>query len=240
MARRHWPGQNPIGRRLKLARRADAPDPWLTVVGVAADVQFEWGDFSEVLPTVYQPYRQVPRAATAVILRTTGDPMAAAGAVRQAVAKVDRDQPVFLMLTLEQVIRQNLTGLYYVAWMLAITGAIALVLSCVGVYGLMSYAVAERTHEIGIRIALGADQTDVLGLVARRGLLLTGIGLAIGLAGAFAASRALSGFIFGVSSTDGSIFGGVSLVLMTVAMAACYLPVRRAMRVDPVDALRSE
>jgi putative ABC transport system permease protein len=240
MARRHWPGQNPIGRRLKLARRADAAEPWLTVVGVVGDVHYEWGNFNELLPTVYRPYKQTPQSAAAVILRFPGDPMAAASAVRQAVAKVDRDQPVFEVLTLEQVIRQSLIGLSYVAWILTITGVIALVLSCVGVYGLMAYAVAERTHEIGIRIALGADPAAVLGLVARRGLLLTGIGLTIGLAGAFATSRALSGLIFGVSSSDVSIFGGVSLVLLAVALVACYAPVRRALRVDPVDALRSE
>jgi putative ABC transport system permease protein len=240
MAQRHWPGRSPIGRRLKLGRPAD-PGPWLTVVGVASDVHYEWGDFTNVLPAVYQPYRQAPRATTAVILRVPGgNPMALASAVKQAVAKVDRDQPLFQILALDQWTRDSLVGLYYVAWMLAITGGIALVLSCVGVYGLMAYAVAERTHEIGIRIALGADQADVLGLVGWRALLLTGIGLTIGLIGAFFTSRALSGLIFGVSATDGSIFLGVSLILLTVALSACYLPVQRALRVDPVDALRSE
>jgi putative ABC transport system permease protein len=239
MARQYWPGRNPIGQRLKLGR-AGASNSWLTVVGVVADVQYEWVNFKQVAPTIYRPYRQAPNAATAVIVRTEGDPMAAASLARQAVAKVDRDQPVFQILTLEQVIRYSLIGLSYVAWALTVTGAIALVLSCVGVYGLMAYSVAERTHEIGIRIALGADPAAVLGLVARRGLLLTGIGLTIGLAGAFATSRALSGLIFGVGSTDVSIFGGVSLVLLAVAMVACYAPVRRALRVDPVDALRSE
>jgi putative ABC transport system permease protein len=240
MAQRHWPGQNPIGRRLKLGR-AKGADRWLTVVGVAGDVHYEWGNFTDVLPAIYQPYRQGARAATAVILRTTGgDPMALASAVRQAVAKVDRDQPVFQILALDQWIRYSLTGLYYVAWMLAITGGIALVLSCVGVYGLMAYAVAERTHEIGIRVALGADSAAVLGLVGKRALVLTGVGLAIGLAGALATSRAIAGLIFGVNSTDPTIFAGVSLILLAVALLACYAPVRKALRVDPIDALRSE
>jgi putative ABC transport system permease protein len=124
--------------------------------------------------------------------------------------------------------------------MLAITGGIALVLSCVGVYGLMAYAVAERTHEIGIRVALGADSAAVLGLVGKRALVLTGVGLAIGLAGALATSRAIAGLIFGVNSTDPTIFAGVSLILLAVALLACYAPVRKALRVDPIDALRSE
>ena len=239
MARLHWQGRTPIGRRLKLGR-ADSPNPWLTIVGVVADVQYDWVNTRQIAPAIYQPYRQAPKAVSAVILRTAGDPLALAGLVRQAVAKVDPDQPVFQILTLLQVIRYSLTGLAYVAWGLVIMGAIALLLSCVGVYGLMAYAVSARTYEIGIRIALGANPSAVLGLVARRGLLLTGIGLTIGLAGAFAVSRGLSGLIFGVSSTDASIFGGVSLVLLTVALAACYAPVRRALNVDPVDALRSE
>jgi putative ABC transport system permease protein len=220
--------------------RADSPNPWLTIVGVVADVQYDWVNTRQIAPAIYQPYRQAPKAVSAVILRTAGDPLALAGLVRQAVAKVDPDQPVFQILTLLQVIRYSLTGLAYVAWGLVIMGAIALLLSCVGVYGLMAYAVSARTYEIGIRMALGANPSAVLGLVARRGLLLTGIGLTIGLAGAFAVSRGLSGLIFGVSSTDASIFGGVSLVLLTVALAACYAPVRRALNVDPVDALRSE
>ena len=173
-------------------------------------------------------------------LRTSGDPMALVGAVRHQVTSLDAELPVFEVMTLEKVISESVLGLSYVAVMMTVLGAIALVLACVGVYGVMVYAVSERTREIGIRMALGAERTNVLRLVIGRGLVVTVIGLSIGFVLSLMLARLLASFLYGVSATDWQIFGGISFALAAAAILACYIPALRAMKVDPVEALRYE
>jgi putative ABC transport system permease protein len=234
-ARRYFRGGNPLGKRIKF----EESDPWMTIVGVADDVRYEWIDRNPA-PVVYQPYRQSWWPSTYLAVRTNGDPLRLAPAVRSRIAAIDPELPVFEMKTLDRVISQSLLGLSYVAVMMTVVGTIALVLACVGVYGVMAYTVSARTREIGIRMALGAERVDVLRMVMGRGLVVTAAGLATGFAIAFVLARVLSSLIFGVSATDWEIFFGISLALAAAALAASYLPARRAARVDPVIALRYE
>jgi putative ABC transport system permease protein len=238
MARRYWPGEDPLGKRLKVVEPG-SNKPWMTVVGIAQDVKYEWFN-KEVEPALYLAYRQAPLPYSYFALRTTGDPIKVAAAVRSKVASVDPVQPLYDIRTLERVITNSVLGLAYVAVMMGILGGVALFLSSVGVYGLISYSVTERTHEIGLRMALGARQVEVLRMVVGRGLLLTVSGLVIGLPISVLLARLLSSLVFGVSATDMMTFGGVSLVLTSVAMLASYIPAHRATRVDPMVALRCE
>jgi len=237
-ARRYWPNSTALGRKIKLGA-ADSKEPWLTVVGVVENVRYNWFLTIE-RPAIYRPYTQVGRAWTYVALRTSGDPMALVAGVRHRIATLDAELPVFEAMTLEKVISESVLGLAYVAVMMTVLGAIALVLACVGVYGVMAYAVSERTREIGIRVALGAGRRDVLRMVIGRGVIVTGIGLSIGFVLSLALARLLASFIFGVSATDWQIFGGISLALAAAAITACYIPARRATGIDPVEALRYE
>ena len=237
-ARRYWPNSTALGRKIKLGA-ADSKEPWLTVVGVVENVRYNWFLTIE-RPAIYRPYTQVGRAWTYVALRTSGDPMALVAGVRHRIATLDAELPVFEAMTLEKVISESVLGLAYVAVMMTVLGAIALVLACVGVYGVMAYAVSERTREIGIRVALGAGRRDVLRMVIGRGVIVTGIGLSIGFVLSLALARLLASFIFGVSATDWQIFGGISLALAAAAITACYVPARRATGIDPVEALRYE
>jgi putative ABC transport system permease protein len=160
--------------------------------------------------------------------------------VRRAIDAVDPDQPIDEVWTLEKVISNQVLGLSYVAVMLSALGVIALVLASIGVYGVMAYTVSERTHEIGVRLALGAQRRDVMNLVLSRGVILAAIGLLIGLPVSVALAQLLAGVIFGVSAGDVTTFAGVTLLLCVITMLACYIPARRAMRVDPIVALRYE
>ena len=238
MAERYWPGQDPVGKHLR-SGQPDDPKSWLTVVGVVSDVKYEWITRDPEL-VLYLPYRQAPLSYSYIIVRAVSDPINLTAAVRSKLAGVDPGQPIFEVNTLERVITNSVVGLAYVAALMAIIGVIALVLSSVGVYGIISYSVTERTHEIGVRMALGAGRTDVLRMVVGRGVALTVIGLGIGLPLSILLARLLSGLIFGVSSTDIATFGGVSFVLISVAVLASYVPARRATQVDPMVALRYE
>jgi putative ABC transport system permease protein len=238
LARRYWPGENPLGRHIK-AGAASSPAPWLTVVGVVEDVHEDWYE-REPKPSLYRPYRQAPQSSGFLSLRSAGDPMSLIASSRSAIAKVDPDLPLSEIKTLERVMKDSIIGITYVAVMMAVLGIVALVLACVGVYGVMAYAVEERTHEIGIRLALGAGRGDVLRLVVGRSLLVTAVGLGIGLTVSVLMARFLSSLIFGVSAMDWMTFGGVSAALTASAMLASYVPALRAIRVDPVVALRNE
>jgi putative ABC transport system permease protein len=237
LAERYFPGQSPLGHKIKLGT-ADAQNPWMTIVGVVADVRYNAWEH-DLEPVVYRPFWQAGRQSSYFVLRTK-DAAALAAAVRSQIAAVDPEQPIYDVKTLAVVFHHEMVGLAYVSVMLAVLGGIALVLASVGVYALMAFAVTERTHEIGIRMALGAQPRNVLGLVLRRGVLLTLGGMVLGLVGAQALARVLAGLIFGVSATDPLTFAGVPLLLAAVAFVACYIPARRATRVDPMVALRYE
>jgi putative ABC transport system permease protein len=175
-----------------------------------------------------------------LVVRTSGDPSALASAVRGEVKAADKNQPVFNVRTMREVIATSVNMNRFSMLLLSLFAAVALLLAGVGLYGVMSYAVAQRTNEIGIRMALGARGLDIFRLVVGQSMLLTLVGMGLGLAGAAALSRVLSGLLYGVSATDPLVFAGVALLLALVAFAACYVPARRAMKVDPMVALRYE
>jgi len=237
LASRYFPGENPLGKKVQVV--GSKPETWLTVVGVVDDVRYNWIQKDDV-PTLYRPYRQNPTYYTTVVLRTDDNPSKFTSAVRSKVAAIDPELPIYEVKPLSQVITESIVGISYVAAMMAGIGIIALVLASVGVYGVMSYSVSERTHEMGIRMAMGASESAINRLVVGNGMLLTGIGIAIGLPLAFGLARALSSLLFGVSAADPFAFIGLPLILGAVAFLAAYLPARRAVRVDPLTALRYE
>jgi putative ABC transport system permease protein len=238
LATRYFPGEKPLGKKIKVGP-ADSSNPWLTVVGTVEDVHYSW-IHKDVLPTLYRPYRQAPPYYTALVLRTAGDPLSFVPAVRSQIAAVDPDLPLFDIKPQDRLINESIVGIAYVAAMMGVLGIIALVLASVGVYGVMSYAVSERTNEIGIRVAMGATPRNIQRLVLGSGMLLTLMGMGIGLPLAFGLANALSSLLFGVKAADPLVFVGLPLVLGAVAALAAYLPARRAVRIDPLTALRYE
>jgi putative ABC transport system permease protein len=237
-AAKMWPGQNPIGKRLSFDAEL-APESWKTVVGVVGDVhQYSLGEQPGL--QVYWPQLQDPWKATSLVLRTAGDPGALANAARAAVRTVDRDLPVDKVRTLDDIVDASLGQGRFQAVLLALFAGLALVLAAIGVYGVISYSVAQRTHEIGIRMALGARREEVLRLVVRQGMQLVLAGVAVGLVAAFLLARLFAGRVYGVAATDPLTFAAVPLVLLAVALLANLLPARRATQVDPLEALRYE
>jgi putative ABC transport system permease protein len=240
LAERYWPGEGAIGKRLKVGP-SDSPNAWLTVVGVVGDVR-QTGLYEQKLE-FYVPYMQERRGFMAprdLVVRTKGETAVIATAVRQAVWAVDKDQPVSNVRTMDQVFAAAISQERFQALMLGLFAALALVLACVGLYGVISYSVVQRTHEIGVRMALGAQPVDVLRLVIRQGMFLTFAGLVVGIIAGTLVTRVLSDMLFGVTPRDPLTFAGVPLLLMVVALIACYVPARRATRIDPLEALRYE
>ena len=237
VARRFWPGEDPIGRHLKFGA-PDSQEPWLTVAGVVDDVRYHW--FDRGLPfTIYVPFAQNPQPFTYVALNTS-NPQRLLSTVRARIAKLDPQLPISNAMPYAELIEQSLMGLSYLAVMMTVLGFMALVLACVGVYGVMAFSVTERTREIGIRMALGAQTGNVVGMVLRRGVVLTVVGLLIGLTCSVGLARLMASLIFGVSAVDLRTFAGVSVALVGVALLASWLPARRAARVDPLISLRCE
>jgi len=238
LVRRYFEGQNPLGKHIKIGK-ANSDRAWLTVVGVVSDLHYSWIT-KEIVPTIYQSFRQSPPYYTTIVLRTSGDPLKFATAARAQVAALDPNLPLYNIKPMDKVITESVVGIAYVAAMMAVLGIIALVLATVGVFGVMSYSVSERAHEIGIRMSMGAQTRDILSLVLRNGMLMTALGLAIGLPVAFVLARGLAGLLYGVQAADPTAFIGLPLVLLAVAALACYLPARRASHLDPLRALRHE
>jgi putative ABC transport system permease protein len=237
--RQYFPNEDPLGKRIRWAR--DPEVHWITIIGVVADVKHFGLDLPDQ-PSLYSPFTQISpwKRWMTFVARTQSEPASLAQAVKQQIWRVDSQLPVSKLKTMNDVAAASFAARRFNMFLLAIFASLALVLSAVGIYGVMSYIVTQRTQEIGIRMALGARTTDVLKLVLRNGMTLTLMGVAIGLAGAFALTRLLTTLLFGVKPTDRATFIAVSMVLVFVALLACYLPARRATKVDPLVALRYE
>jgi putative ABC transport system permease protein len=229
-----WPGQDAVGRRIRLAR-ADAP--WMEVVGVSADGKYRQLTESP-RPFVWTALAQQRAPSATLVVKGGRDAGAMLNDVRQAIATVDPAVPVYDAKTMDAFMERAYLGPRLAALVIGPAAICALVIAAVGLYGVLAYWVSRRTREIGVRAAIGATPADILGLVMRQGLSLALAGLGLGLAGAFAVSRVVATLLFGVSATDPLVFSGVPVVLLGVAAAASYVPARRAVRIDPVDALR--
>lgn len=237
LAKRHWPGQDAIGKRLKLS---GSKEQWRTVVGVVKDVR-ERGLLLDMKPAVYVPVNQVERpGADYLAVRTAQDPTSVKNAVQSAVWAVDGEQPVALIRTMEQLMEESVADRTRPMTLLGIFAGLALVLACVGVYGVLAYSVAQRTREIGVRMALGARPGDVTRMILGRGITLSAIGLVAGTALAIGLGALLRSLLFGVTAGAPLVYAGTACLLIVVALAACFIPAHRAARVDPVLALRDE
>src|SRR5262249_18121048 len=234
-ARRAFPGEDPIGRHFTTPQTQGA----ITVIGVVGDAK-HYTSTEPAAPQLYAAHYQVPLIFSSLVARTKGPAMAVTNDVRKAIWSVDKDQPVWAVMSLEDKVARTQGQSRFLALLLGIFAGGALVLAGVGIYGVTSYGVAQRTHEIGIRLALGASGDRVLREVVGRGVRLTIVGAAAGLAGAVGMARLASAVLFGVKPTDPAALGGAALVLALVSVAACYVPARRAARVDPVVALADE
>ena len=230
---------DPVGRRIKLLELDGAP--WLTIVGVVSDfLTTEMDDGTTAPPEVFVAYRQQETANTGIIVRAAGDPAALTSALRSAVRDANPGVPVFAVATMDEVRRKGVWAFELFSWMFGIFGGLALMLGSAGVYGVLSYAVSQRTQELGIRIALGASTRDVLVLTVGQGLKLVGAGVVAGVVGAAAVTRVIGSLLYDVTPTNPISFAAVIVVLGAVGLLASYVPARRAMRIDPVAALRSE
>jgi putative ABC transport system permease protein len=240
LAEQDFGGEDAVGKRITFGGSDSNNQPiWFEIVGVVANVRsLELQE--EPLPELYTASLQDAFSNMSFVIRTSGEPTALTAAVREAAQDVDRGQPVAGIRTMENIVSDSVTQPRFNLTLLGVFGAIALILSAAGIYGVTSYTVTQRTHEIGIRMALGAKAPDVLRLVMRQGMTPAVTGLAIGLGAAIALTRLMKSLLFGVSATDPVTFAALALLLLGVALLACYLPARRATKVDPMIALRCE
>ena len=240
LARKYWPGQSALGKRIKFG---EDNVPWITIVGVVSDVR-QMGMSAPVRAEMYLPYRQVdgfqgykPRD---LVIRTTGSPLQLVPAVSREIHAVDPDQPVSNVASLDQLLDQGSQSRRVGMLLLVAFAVLSLLLAMIGIYAVLAFFVAQHRPEIGVRLALGAQTRNILGLVLKKGLRLTLLGVALGLIGSFALTRLMESLLFGVSATDPLTFAAIAIILTTVAVLACYLPARRASKVDPLVALRYE
>jgi len=239
MAEQLWPNQDPLGKRIKFPGSEKRPQPWRTVVGVVSDVA-QYALDKKPPMQMYLPHAQFPTSFNSIVVKTEGDATAMTNQVRREILAVDQDQAVFNVTTLDQLRGESILIRRFFMLLLLVFAGLALVLAAVGIYGVMSYVASQRTHEIGIRMALGAQASDVLKLLIGNGMALALIGVFAGLVSAFAVTRLMAGLLFGVTATDAVTFISVSTGLIAIALLACYIPARRATKVDPLVALRYE
>jgi putative ABC transport system permease protein len=241
-ARTHFPEQSPLGQHIQLGETPDPSVPWMQIVGVVADVKQSLA--SESAAEMYVPYRQadavLPVFALSLVVRTAGDPLAQTNSIRALVHGIDANQPITGIQTMEENVSQSIAEPRFRTVLLATFAGIALVLAAVGIFGVMSYSVAQRTRELGLRIALGSSRSRVLQLVLVQGLRLTVVGIVIGLAATFLLTRFVSSMLFNVPPYDPLTLAGVVAALVVISLSACYLPARRATLVDAMVALREE
>ena len=237
-ARRSWPNEDPLGKRFKLGR-PDSKNPWVTIVGIVGGVSHRvLGVASQ--PEVYFPFQQNPGPIVTLVVRTTADPKGFTAAVRREVSTLDKDLPVSSIKFMDEILAESVAQPRVYALLLGIFAGLALILAAIGIYGVMSYSVTQRTREIGIRMALGAQPRNVLTLILKQGMLLALVGISIGLIISFALMRVLANQLYGVSTTDLETFAAISILLMSVALISCYIPALRATKVDPLIAVRYE
>ena len=237
LARKYFPGEDPVGKRIKVFMAEDPP--WLEIVGVVGDVRYD-SLTDDAAPTVYEPHPELTYEFMTLVIRTEGDPEAMVPAVRRELSAIDPDQPVSDVRTMKQVMADTVGRARFNTLLLGLFAGLATLLAAVGIFGVMNYSVTLRTREIGLRMALGAQPARVLMLVLRQGLALTLIGIGVGLAGALALTRVMSGLLYGVEATDPATFAAIVPLLAVVSLVACYIPARRATRVDPLTALKYE
>src|SRR2546421_1225734 len=242
MARMYFPKEDPLGRQIKLGK-SGGNGPWLTIVGVVGDekrtiVYQEMGYVEPAL--VYLPVSQAAGASIAVVMRTAGEPLALERLLREEMSRLDSNAPVYDVRTMRQRYSEFLAHPRFRAILMGILAGLTFLLTAIGIYGVLAQVVSQRTQEIGIRLTLGAEPSQVFGLVLREGMGMVGIGIVIGILGAFGLTRLISTMLYGVGPTDLFVFTAVTMSLMSVALLACYVPARRAMRVPPMVALRYE
>jgi putative ABC transport system permease protein len=236
-ARRYWPNEDPVGQRIRMGGEKGNP---LTVLGVVGRVKMDGLGQDSKRVQGYFPFAQLPDSAMTVILKAAGDPNQLIAAVRGQVREIDPDQPIYNVRTMNEIRAESVAPERLNLALLSIFAGIALVLAIVGIYGVMSYSVTQRTHEIGIRMAIGAQPRDVFRMILGQGMILALIGVAIGLIGAFALTRLMATMLFGIEPTDPTTFAAIAVLLTVVALVACYIPGRRATRVNPLESLRYE
>jgi putative ABC transport system permease protein len=239
-ANRHFPNENPIGKHIKPGVSVGGEPFWREIVGVVKDVKHRQSLSRDYEPEYYVPHAQIPFNWMSLIMRTTNDARSLARSIQQEVRALDRDVPVYRIKTLDQYLGVAVAQPKFNALLLSLFAGLALLLTAIGLYGVVAFSVVQRAKEIGIRIALGAQTGDVLKMVLRQGLKLTTLGLAIGLAAAYALTRYMQSLLFGVKATDPSTFAAIALLLIAVALMACWIPAKRATKVDPMVALRCE
>jgi putative ABC transport system permease protein len=236
MANRYWPGEDPIGKRLTIPSLGGVSRE---IVGVVSDVKHSSLD-TESGTEIYVAYKQKPYNFMSLVVRGSSDPAKMTGPVRSEILAVDPGQPVYDVKTMQQIVSESVSQPRLYTVLIAIFAALALILAAVGIYGVMNYSVAQRTHEIGIRVALGAQTRDILKMVVGQAMLLALIGVAIGLVAAFILTRVMESLLFGVGTRDALIFISIPLMLAAVAFVSSYIPALRATKVDAMIALRHE